>query len=187
MVERVEWVEGSPRWGSHWGGQFPRSGSLKDILWADRKLSESFKAPTYRKHRASKNYYPGLLRPDRTGTGGPGSWQPVTTCPFLQRRRNSKTGGNKIPVQRPQHCRSLSQHNFWSGSGTLLLTSHQPSGLRWFRQPVLPTTHLSFFPIGGSDALPVRRPPPRVQTPSRRRLWKRLFGNLVVCAVVAQG
>ena len=30
---------------------------------------------------ARKNSYPGLLRPDRTSTGGPGSRQPVTTCP----------------------------------------------------------------------------------------------------------
>ena len=45
-------------------------------------VNETFciEAPTFFAG-ASKNSYPWLLRPDRAGTGGPGSRHPVTICP----------------------------------------------------------------------------------------------------------
>ena len=53
---------------------------LVDLGLVDIEKTVCIEAPTFFAG-ARKNYYPGLLRPDRTGTGGPGSRQPVTTCP----------------------------------------------------------------------------------------------------------
>ena len=117
--------------------------SLKDIPGADMKLSEFFKAPTYRKHRstnllhrANKNYYPGLLRPEnRTGN----------LCPGLKGWPDSRTS-NLGPGQKTLffqfffaflHLFSISgqpgsRHRAWQPireSNRMLSQSHSETGL----------------------------------------------------------